>query len=364
MNKTVLIVANDFTTIYHFRMELLQKLNEIGAYVVLALPQDNRNKAFLPYSKVVPIPLSRFGTNPLADLKTCRRIIKVIKSHRPHIVYTYTAKANIYGGIAAQICGVPYVCNVTGLGKNFQSKNFISKIMLMLQRVAYRKARMVFFQNASNYQLFMDNDIVKGPSEILPGSGVNIVQNSYETFPNNAITKFIVIARVRHDKGYDELFEAIKMSVKEGLPAEFHIVGWYEDETYKRIIEEMVANKFIIFHGNVDHVKIHELIKDCDCLIHPSHHEGMSNVILEAAATGRPCIVSNIHGCIEGVENILTGYHFKVKDCESLFEKIKQFVDLSKEEREEMGRRARILMVKKFDRDLIVKRYVDLFQQR
>ena len=67
----------------------------------------------------------------------------------------------------------------------------------------------------------------------------------------------------------------------------------------------------------------------------------MSNVVLEAAATGRPCIVSNINGCIEGVEDGKTGLYFKVKNSEDLFERIKEFTLIPISERKNMGIKAR-----------------------
>ena len=106
-NQTVLIVANDYTTIYNFRIELLQRLKSEKYNVILALPEDNRNEAFNLYAIVETIPLSRFGTNPFQDFMSFLAIKKLIKKHKPTFVFTYTAKPNIYGGLAARLCKVP-----------------------------------------------------------------------------------------------------------------------------------------------------------------------------------------------------------------------------------------------------------------
>lgn len=359
-NNKVLVVANDFTTVYNFRLELLEALVDKKVDVSVALPPDERNHLFTQLGcKVVDLSVSRFGTNPFQDFKTMLSILKIIKRIKPDVVLTYTAKPNIYGGMAAQLTKTPYITNVTGLGSNFEKQNLVSKIMLMLQKIAYRKARMVFFQNQSNLELFVRQKIVKRNYSLLPGSGVNLECNPYEEYPHNEVIKFITVARVRRDKGYDELFQVIDKLHNQGVAAEFHIVGWYEEEKYKSIVEEM-QHKSVVFYDEVSHEHVHDLIKQCDCLIHPSHHEGMSNVVLETAAAGRPCIVSNIPGCLESVDDMRSGYHFEVKNADDLYEKVCAMMSLDIDTRREMGKAARKKVCEQFDRRLIVDRYLEI----
>jgi galacturonosyltransferase len=360
MNKKILIIANDFTTIYNFRLELIKQLQLQGENVILALPQDERNgqlEVFCP--EIIDLKISRFGTNPLVDLSTFFSIKKILSKIKPDIVFTFTAKPNIYGGIACRITKTPHVANITGLGSNFEKQNIISKIMLLLQRFAYKKSQMVFFQNKSNLTFFQNKKVIKQNFKILPGSGVNLQNHPFEKFPNNEVTKFITIARIRHDKGYDELFSAIQRLKENDLEAEFHIVGWYEDENYKHIVEKFNNNRNVIFHNGVPHEEIHSLISICDCLIHPSHHEGMSNVILEAAAAGRPAIVSNIPGCIEAVDNNETGFYFQVKNPFDLYDKILNFIKLSTEKKVIFGLSARKKIEAQFNRQIVIDAYLN-----
>jgi len=358
MNKKVLIVVNDFTTVYNFRIELVEYLVKMGEEVFIALPYDDRNQQLAQKgAKVIDLKMNRFGTNPIEDLKTTVAIRKIIKEVKPDIVFTYTAKPNIYGGLACRLTKTPYIANVTGLGANFEKQNLIAKIMLILQKIAYKKAKMVYFQNSSNMNFFVSKKVVKKNYGLLPGSGVNLSSNPFEAPPNNKTTKFITIARVRKDKGYDELFYAINKATENGLNAEFHIVGWYEDDEYKQKVEAFKDNKRVIFYNGVPHEEVHKLLAGCDCLIHPSHHEGMSNVVLEAAACGRAAIVSNIPGCIEGVDNGKTGYYFNVKDAEDLYSKINVFCSLPSKEKAEFGKNARIKIEKEFDRQIIIDNY-------
>ena len=95
-------------------------------------------------------------------------------------------------------------------------------------------------------------------------------------------------------------------------------------------------------------------IKECTCTILPSHHEGMSNTLLECAAMGRPIIASDIAGCREAVIDGKSGYLTKVRDAQDLLEKMEKFCSLSQEERKNMGLVSRRHIEINFDKDNVV----------
>ena len=99
--------------------------------------------------------------------------------------------------------------------------------------------------------------------------------------------------------------------------------------------------------------------KDADAIIIASYHEGMSNVLLEAAATGRPVLATNINGCKEAVEDGKTGLLFEPRSGQALEEAIEAFVKMSAAEREQMGKNARAKMEQEFDRKHVVMAYIE-----
>lgn len=356
----VLILANDNSTIYNFRRELVERLIEAKYDVIISLPANDRNKIFIDMGcSVEETPISRFGTNPIKEVLSIKNYVSLIKKISPDVVLTYTAKPNIYGSLACQICNVPYINNVTGLGSIFQTENVIKKIMIILQEKAYKKSQCVFFQNLSNKEYFQKRNIVGTNTDLLPGSGVNLKLHQFESYPNDDTKiRFISVSRVRKDKGFDELFEAIKTITKITENIEFHIVGWYEDDDYKEKLQFMQKNYPVIYHGSKSQEEVHSLIAECHCLIHPSHHEGMANVILEASSTGRPCIASNIPGCREAIEDGRAGFLFDVKNHVSLTDAIKKFIRLNYDNKLEMGIWARKKMEREFDRQYVVDKYM------
>ena len=99
-------------------------------------------------------------------------------------------------------------------------------------------------------------------------------------------------------------------------------------------------------------------IEQCHAVIHPSYYEGMTNVVLEHSAMGRPCLGSNIPGVKEGIEDGMTGYLFKPKNVNSMIDSVGKFINLPYDKKENMGKKARIKMENEFDRNIVTNVYL------
>ncbi|HZK04733.1 MAG TPA: sugar transferase [Actinomycetaceae bacterium] len=357
----ILIFANDNSSIYNFRHELLQRLVSSGHEVTVALPPHERNRAFEDLGcSVLETRLSRFGTNPFAELLTAAGFMRIIRAVRPDVVLTFTMKPNIYGGIAARIRRVPYISAVTGIGAVFQSDGVMRRIITALLKPALRHSSAVYFENADNRAHFERLGIVRGNTRVVPGSGVNLALHGLEPYPDDAGPfRLVIVSRVRKDKGYDELLAAIRQVCAARNDVEFHIVGWYEDDSYQETIREMERNYPLVVHGSVPPERVHELLAQSHALLHASHHEGMANVLLEASATGIPSLASDIPGCREAIDDGVTGLLFPVRNTDALTATIERFLALPWEERRAMGLAGRRKMESEFDRERVVDRYMD-----
>lgn len=120
------------------------------------------------------------------------------------------------------------------------------------------------------------------------------------------------------EKGMDELFSAAEKLHDDGYKFVLDLVGFFEDE-YKERVELLESNGVVKFHGFQEEPRPYYVT--ADCVVMPSYHEGMSNVNLEASATGRPVITTDIPGCRESVENEYTGWLCEPKSVDSLYEK-------------------------------------------
>ena len=361
------MLANDETTIYNFRREIVESFVNSGHTVSVAYPLGKHTKEIESLGcNIIDCAVNRHGTNIREDVKLFFNYLKILKAQKPDVVLTYTVKPNIYGSLACQFKRIPYLNNITGLGTVLQKESVIAKLILFLQKIAYRKSACVFFQNQDNYEQLKKKKVIgeKCNAQILPGSGVNLKLHKFEEYPQEEkYVRFIFVSRLRADKGIEELFEAAQ-EVKDIYPkTECHIVGWYEEQKYEKRIDELEAKGIIVYHGTKTQEEVHQLIKESHCLVHPSHHEGMSNVLLEAAATGRPVIASNIPGCKETFDEGISGYAFEVKNAEMLKKQMIKFIELPYDEKKKMGINGRKKMEQQFDRQIVAKKYLDIIEQ-
>ena len=352
----ILILTNNDSGLYKFRLELVKKLCEDHT-VYISLPQgkyvSELEKAGCLYCETE---FNRRGTNPFEDIRLYRKYRMLLQKITPDLVLTYTIKPNVYGGFACSKEKIPYLANVTGLGTAIENGGFMRILSTTMYRIGLRKASCIFFQNSQNERLF-EKLGVKGKKHILlPGSGVNLSVHSFEEYPPDGDKiHFLFIGRIMKDKGIQELVDATRTVKQKGHNIITDIVGWF-DEDYHDTIEEAEKEEIVHFYG--EQTNVHEFIKKSHCVVLPSYHEGMSNVLLEAAATGRPIIASRIPGCMETFEEGVTGIGCERKNADSLADAMLKFLMLPMEERARMGLRGREKMEREFDRNLITDVYI------
>src|ERR1035437_3379454 len=179
----ILILANLGMGLYKFRMELLQELIAGGNDVYTALPSDEYRPLFEEMGcTFIEIHMDRRGTNPITDYKLMMSYRHIINEIKPEVVFTYTIKPNVYGGIACRMTHTQYLANVTGLGSSIENAGITQKISLLLYKIGLRKASCVFFQNNTNQQFFISKKIATGKTIRIPGSGVNLGQHCLEKY--------------------------------------------------------------------------------------------------------------------------------------------------------------------------------------
>jgi len=347
----ILVLTNHSYMLYQFRKELLRALAQ-NHEVVLSMPflgheDDFQSEGF----KCINTPLDRRGINPVTDFKLFSFYRALLKQEQPDLVITYSIKPNIYGGIACQLAGIPYCSNVQGLGTAFQ-KSGLAQFVTALYRFALKKARTVFFENRANADEFIRRHILtEDKITLLNGAGINLQTYILRPYPDNDPIRFLYLGRIMREKGISELFDAMRRLQKDGIPFVLDMVGFFEDE-YKQQVEQLQQQGLICFHGfQSDPTPYYA---QADCIVLPSYHEGMSNVLLEGAATGRPLITSNIPGCREAVEDGVTGLLCHVQDSQSLYEKMRLMASLPAQQRAQMGLAGREKMEAEFDKQSVV----------
>ncbi len=350
----VLILTNSSGGLYDFRGEFVEAL--CGKYeVYVCTPDDVKEKELAALGcRIIKTPINRRGINPLEDLKLYRAYGKIMKELQPSLVVTYTIKPNIYGGFAAGVRKIPYIATITGLGGAFDRTGPLLKLIVAMYRAGLRRAACVFFQNEENRDIFHGMGITPKKTRMVMGSGVNLTKHCYEPYPEREGTHFLFVGRVMKERGILEYIEAARRLHSDRVF--FDIMG-YCDEDYQELLDSLEQEGVVRQIGF--HTQVHEYLAAADAIVVASFHEGMSNALIEGAATGRPVIASNISGCREAFEEGVTGFGFTPGKPAELIDAMDRFLALSTEQRAAMGRRGREKMEREFDRRLVTAAYMD-----
>lgn len=355
----VLILTNNFVGLFSFRKEVVKKMRDKGYEIIISAPFDEKKYYFEEIGcRLIDTQFNRTGTNPIKDLSLMLRYRQLLKQVKPDVVLSYTIKPNLYGGMACQICHIPQLANITGLGTAVETPGWLQKLTILLYKIGLRKTHTVFFQNNANHEFCLKHGMVKGHNVLLPGSGVNLQYHSMQDYPAETDTiKFVFISRLLKEKGIEEYFAAAEVIKKKYPTTEFHVVGWCED-AYSEKLKELQDKDVIVYHGPVGDVR--PMIGMANCTVHPSFYpEGMSNVLLESCAAGRPIITTDRPGCGEVVDDEINGFVVKQQDTNDLVEKMERFINLPYEQKKQMGLNARKKVEREFDRQIVIDAYIN-----
>jgi len=220
-------------------------------------------------------------------------------------------------------------------------------------------------------KLARDLGWVKGDYKLIPGSGVALERFPVQEYPDggNGINGepiiFNYIGRILHDKGVDDYIEAAKRIKKKYPKTEFNMLGFIEptESHYKKELKTLGEQGIVLYRGSQKDVK--PWIKRAHAIVHPSTYgEGMSNVLLENASSGRLIITTDNPGCQETVEDGVNGFIYHGGDVDALVQKIETVVEeLTNRERKQMGLNGRKKVESEFSREIVIRAYLGAIEK-
>ena len=364
MSRIVIFTSNTSWFLYNFRRQTIQRFVEAGDKVICLAPEDEFSHRLGDElgAEFLSIPLEGKSVGVLKELRSIFFIWRTIKRLAPTIVFNSTVKMNIYGGIACRLLGIPFANNISGLGTAFIHESLLFTAVRRLYGKVNQKAVHLFFENEDDLKVFEDNELIGDtPVTILPGSGVDLLRFQASPLPQVGPITFIMVARLLGDKGVREYAEACRMLKSEGLDVRCLLVGPLGVSNRTAITEDEVCRwqgqGFLEYLGATDDVR--PLIEYAHVLILPSYREGMPRTVLEAAAMGRPAIVTDVPGCRQAIEPGVTGWLCEVRNAESLAEQMRRVAIMEAPELQMAGDAARRRMERQFSEERVVQAYLD-----
>jgi len=364
--KTIVFSSNTSFNLYNFRIHLMRAFKNKGYKVIAVAPEDGKyDKLLKKEFEFYPIKhLNRKGTNPFQDLRLLMEYFNLFRKIKSDLVINFTIKPNIYGSISAGLLGIPSISVITGLGYAFIKETWLTKVIKVLYKIAFKFNKAVIFQNIDDMETL--KNLCKRKGYLIESSGIDT-----EFFnPNGCVKKknkgfsFLFVGRLLKDKGIYELIKAFEKLKKEKLNINLIIVGSPDEGNPNSIskgeLEKWMKEGLIEWHGFQEDVRPFYCM--ADCVVLPSYREGVPRVLLEAMAMEKTIITTDAPGCKNVCVDGVNGFLVKPKDVESLYLAMKRMLELGNEKLREFGKAGRRLAEEKYSVEKIVGEYINLIE--
>lgn len=369
--KRVVIGLNASWNLVNFRSGLIRAMVQAGHEVIAVAPPDEYSDRIGALGcRYIPLAMDAKGKNPFKELLLVLRFVRLFKSTKPDVFLGYTIKPNIYGSLAARLCGVKVINNIAGLGISFQSRTVFTRFLERLYRWALSKSARVFFQNEDDMSQFVRLGLVR-PELVgrLPGSGVDLERFPATPLPRRDVGRpfrFLLISRMLWSKGIGEFVEAARRLKTRHTGVEFCLLGFLDvqnpDAISRDTMNKWVAEDVVSYLGSTD--KVSDEIIEADCVVLPSFYpEGVPRSLLESAAIGRPIVTTDTVGCREVVEQGINGFLCQPRDSEDLALQLDRILATPPEQLAQMGLASRKLAERKFDEQIVIRQYLRALDQ-
>ena len=360
----ILLTGNTTFIIANFRQGLIRELIRGGHRVSVLSPLDD----YVPVVQAlgcdhVALTMDRNGTSAIAEALLLLSMVRRLRTMRPHAVFSYTIKNNIYSGIACRMLGIPFVPNVTGLGPAFNKRGLLNATVRLLYAAAFSRAREVFFQNDDDLALFTDAGLCAASiARLLPGSGVDLDHFAARPLleaPDGAI-RFLLVSRMLWDKGVGHFIDAARAVRRNHPEARFQLLGPLDPDSRSGIAREQidtwVAEGVAEYLGSTRDVR--PFLEAAHCVVLPSYYrEGTPRALLEACSMGRPIITTDMPGSRDVVAHGVNGLRIAPSDVGALTKACTWIVEASPDQRAEMGRASRRIAEDRFDERIVIDAY-------
>lgn len=307
----VFLVTEDWYFISH-RLPLAKAAVEAGFRVVVATRVRAHGEQLREAGcEVVPLEWSRGAGNPFLELVILARVVQLYRLLRPAVVHHVALKPVILGSIAAMLARVPCVVNaIAGLGYLFINADGRARVLRpivcgVLRILLNRRGTWVILQNPDDQEVLsrlaaLDRD----RTVLIRGAGVDVNAHAARPLPDGRPI-VVLPARLLWDKGVGEFVDAARTLRSEKVDARFVLAGGLDPANPRAIdrstVDHWVEDGAVEWWGHCEPMRAVYLQASVICL--PSYREGLPKALLEAAATGRPLVTTDVPGCREVVRN-------------------------------------------------------------
>jgi glycosyltransferase involved in cell wall biosynthesis len=367
----VLLVVNAEWYFWSHRLALAQALQVAGVEVTVAAAVERGYDVAIRAAGMhfVPLTLRRRSTSVYTELASMLELMRLYRQAQPDLLHHVTIKPVIYGSLAARLARVQRVVNtIPGLGYTFRSDTWKRRLMRSGVSNAYRLALAgnhvrVIFQNPQDRDYFVAHGLVAAErSTVIRGSGVDIT--IFHPAPEPEGVPIVLLAsRLLWDKGVQEFVDAARLARQSLIPCRFVLVGIPDDENPSSVPEALLRNWHA--EGVVEWWGLRNdmpsVLQQATVVTLPSYSEGVPKILLEAAATQRAIITTDIPGCREVVLHDRTGLLVPPRSADALAQAIMRALG-DAALRRRLAAAARVHVEQEFEEKLVIGQTMAVYQ--
>jgi dTDP-4-amino-4,6-dideoxygalactose transaminase/lipopolysaccharide/colanic/teichoic acid biosynthesis glycosyltransferase/glycosyltransferase involved in cell wall biosynthesis len=365
----LLFVDNSLESFHAYRMPLARAAKRAGFDVHVAAPRDRAEPIIADAGFTFHhIDLTRSGMNVRRELAAIVQLYRLYRRLNPHLIHHLRLKPVLYGSIAAQLARVSaYVSMPTGLGYLFISQSFQAQVMRAVTLVGCRFAfwhrnSALIFQNPDDRQMFTEARVASDHRCFLVrGSGVDV--SGFQPLPEpDGVPVVTLASRMLKDKGITEFVEAAKILKAQGVVARFLLVGDTDPGNPTAVPTNQLASwrdrGLVEWLGHQRDMG--QVLADSNIVCLPSYREGVPKVLIEAAASSRAIVATNVPGCREIVRHGHNGLLVEVRNATMLAQSLRILIE-NPALRARMGCKGRHLAVAEFSNDRVIVETLEVY---
>ncbi len=371
--KALFVVNSDWFFVSH-RLALGRALRDAGFEVVVAAGPTGDGPAIEAEGlRFVPLPFDRGGRSAANDARTLARLCALYRREAPDLAHHVTIKPVLYGSLAARLARTPAVVNaISGLGFVFIERAAPSPRDALLRGGvlgAYRlaldapRARAVF-QNEDDRAFFVRRRLVHpARAALVRGSGVDTARFKLEPLPDGGEPLVVLPARLLWDKGVGEFVAAARALKAAGVRARFALVGAPDAGNPASVSEAQLAawrdEGAVEWWGHRRDMPA--VYASAHVVALPSYREGLPLALVEASASGRACVTTDVPGCRDVVRGGETGWVVPARDAGALARALAEALG----DRAELARRgdaARRHVERDFSLEAVVTAHLQIYR--
>lgn len=371
MNKKLIIVVNVDSFFLSHRKDIAIAAMKEGIEVVIVAQDTGRMGDIRALGmRAINLKINPSGMNLREEWQTIRFLTRLFCEEKPDIVHLVGPKINLWGALAARLAKVPAVVSaVSGMGVIMGAGGLLSRVMPAAYRLVSRQRKLlVIFQNREDEALYLRHKIVRPEQcRYIMGSGIHLDEYTYTPEPEQGKIIILFTARMIVEKGVFVLQETAKMLYNEYKgKIQFRLCGGTVLPERKNYIPEEKLNNFgdddyFVWMGQRDDIR--EQLQQCHIFAFPSYYrEGLPKSCIEANASGRPIITTNVIGCKDTVVDGETGFIIPGNDPQALADKLRILIE-DKALRQQMGKAARKYAEKHFSIDRVVAKHMSIYHE-